>query len=147
MAVGETWPNEAGLDQNQNNWIQRLSSLLRRIWGTSYPWAHTSREVWLNATGSAGVLCSKADDAWFADHRVELPVIDKKDLYLHAEEQCLVLVFFVDKPGTEEGWDFLFLSGFLALVSPCWQVNCPLSPLTHHLPGRRSWGGDFYPLT
>lgn len=135
----ETWPNETGLDQNQNNWIQRLSGLLWRIWGTSYPWACTSRKVWLNAMGSSGVLCLKAGDALFAAHRVELPVlIDTKEifisLYLHAEEKCLVLMFFVDKPGTEErtrdGFSYL---GFLLrwapagrLIAHChhWLITC-----------------------
>lgn len=50
--------------------------------------------------GSSGVLCLKAGGAWFEGHRVELPMlIDKRDLYLHAEK-CLILMFFVDKPGT-----------------------------------------------
>lgn len=88
--MGETWANEVGLDQNQNNWIQRLSSLFWRIWGTSFPWALTSTEVWLNAMASSGVLCLKAGDAWFAAHRVKLPMlIDTKEIFSSTQKRSV----------------------------------------------------------
>lgn len=90
IAVGETWANEAGLDQNQNNCIQRLSSLFWRIWGASYPWALTSREVSLNAMGSSGVLCLKAGDGWFAARRVELPMlIDTTEIFISMQKRSV----------------------------------------------------------
>lgn len=88
--MGETWPNEAGLDQNQDNWIERLSGLLWRIWGTHYPWARTSGEVWLSATASSGALCLKAGDAWLAAHRVELSVlIDTKEIFISMQKRSV----------------------------------------------------------
>lgn len=138
MAVGEPWPNEAGLDQNQNNWIQRLSSLFLRIWGSSYPWALISREVWLNATGSPGVLCLEAGDAWFAAHRVELPVLtDTKEIFISTQKRRVgssssLWISLELRRGRGTGTSFFYL-GFLLwwapagrLIAHChhWLITC-----------------------
>lgn len=136
--MGETWPNEAGLDQNENNWIQRLSSLLLRILGASYPWALNSREVGLNAMGSPGVLCLKAGDVWFAAHRGELPVlIDTKEIFISIQKRCVwssssLWISLELTRGRGTGTSFFYL-GFLLwwapagrLIAHChhWLITC-----------------------